>query len=73
MDKIERQKLIQKHKVDIFNMIYDMFERAPIAPLFFPTEKELEQHNKVMEEFLNNEKPKIYKQLTDWGFEVNEE
>lgn len=67
-------ELYRKNKVDIFNMIYDVFERAPIPPSLFPeleTKEEKELYEKELEEFAKQEKPKIYEKLKDMGFQMN--
>ena len=64
-------ELYRKHKVDIFNMIYDTWERSPIPPTLFPewaTKEESKQYEKELKEFLKQEEPKIYQQLKDLGF-----
>ena len=66
-------ELYRKHKADIFNMIYDTWERSPKPPTLFPewaTEEETEQYEKELKEFSKQEKPKIYQQLKDLGFDL---
>lgn len=70
----ENYKLYRKHKVEIFDMIYDTFERAPVPPsldFFFGTETkgEREEFNKKMDEYLKIEEPKIKERFKKMGFE----
>ena len=67
-------ELYRKNKVDIFNMIYDTWKRSPMPPTLYPewaTKEENEQYEKELEEFLKQEKPKIYKNLKNMGFQMN--
>ena len=69
----ENYKLYIKHKVEIFDMIYDVVERSPCSDkycLFFgwESEKDEEEWNKKMKEYLEIEKPKIDKRLRELGF-----
>ena len=66
----DNYELYRRNKVDIFNMFYETWERAPILPIF-PTEEEIKQHEKEVEEFAKQEKPKIYEKLKDMGFKMN--
>ena len=67
----ENYKLYKKHQAEIFNMIYDIFERAPIPNIFgFETKEEKEEYDKKMEEFLKLEEPKIKEQFKELGFEI---
>lgn len=70
----EKYKLYRKYKVEIFDMIYDIFERAPVPPgyLLFgaETEEEREEFNKKMDEYLKIEEPKIKERFKEIGFEV---
>ena len=70
----ENYKLYKKYQVEIFDMIYDVFERAPVPPsldFFFGTEtkEEREDFNKKMDEYLKIEEPKIIKRLNEIGFD----
>ena len=67
-------ELYKKNKVDIFNTIYDVWERSPMPPTLFPewaTKEEKEQYEKELEEFAKQEKQKIYEKLKDMGFQMN--
>ena len=67
----ENYKLLMKHKPEIFNMVYDIYRGAPPTPLFgFATKEEEEEHNKKLNEYLELHKPKITKQLSELGFNV---
>lgn len=65
-------KLYRKHQVEIFEMVYDVYKRAPspgAALLFgFDTEEEEEEFNKKMNEYLELEKPKIIAKMKELGF-----
>lgn len=69
----EVYKLYKKHRVELFDMIYDVCERAP-APddlaFFFGTEtkEQREEFDKKMEEYLKIEEPKIRERLKEMGF-----
>ena len=64
----------RKHRIEIFDMIYDTIKRAP-APnslsFYFGTEtkKEREEFDKKIEEFLKTEEPKIRERLKEMGFD----
>ena len=49
--KDKNYELYKKHKVDIFNMVYDVFERSPEPPVFFSlmTEEEKKQYEKELD------------------------
>jgi hypothetical protein len=72
----EAYELYKKHKVELFDMIYDVCERAPLPEglsLFSfafgtETEEERERHNKQMAEYLKTEEPKIRERLKEMGF-----
>lgn len=71
----EVYKLYRKHQVEIFDMIYDVCQRAPkqdpISVLFgYDTEEEKEEFDKKMEEYLNLEKPKIIERFKELGFNI---
>ena len=73
--KDKNYELYKKHKVDIFNMIYDVFERfpKPPVPFFFSnlmTEEEKIQYEKELNSFLEIEKPKVTNKLKEMGFEI---
>ena len=61
-------ELFRKHKVDVFNLIYETWKRAPIEP-FLATETEKEQYKQELNAFLKEERPKIAKQLKELGFQ----
>lgn len=72
----EIYKLYKKHKVELFDMIYDVCERAPLPEglsifsfaLGTETEEERERYNKQMEEYVKTEEPKIRERLKEMGF-----
>ena len=67
-------ELYRKNKADIFNMIYETWKRSPMPPTLFPewtTKEEKEQYEKELEEFVKQEKPKIYEKLKNIGFQMN--
>ena len=68
-------ELYKRHKVDIFNMLYDVFERSPEppAPFFFSnlmTEEEKRQYKKELDAYLEVEKPKVTSRLKEMGFVI---
>ena len=68
-------ELYKRHKVDIFNMLYDVFERSPEPPVpfFFSnlmTEEEKRQYKKELDAYLEVEKPKVTSRLKEMGFEI---
>ena len=73
--KDKNYELYKKHKVDIFNMIYDVFERSPEPPVpfffsYLMTEEEKKQHEKELDAYLEVEKPKVISRLKEMGFEI---
>ena len=69
----ENYKLYKKHRVELFDMIYDTIERAPkpdSLSFYFGTEtkEEREEFDKKMQEYLKTEEPKIKEQLKEMGF-----
>lgn len=69
----ENYKLYIEHRVELFDMIYDIIERAPVPDdlaFYFGTEtkEQREEFDKKMEEYLKNEEPKIRKRLEKMGF-----
>ena len=70
----ENYKLFRKHQSEIFDMFYDIFERAPIPDdleFFFGTETKAqrEEYDKKIQEFLKIEKPKIKERFKEMGFD----
>jgi hypothetical protein len=67
-------KLYRKHRVELFDMIYDTIERAP-APddlaFYFGTEtkEQREKFDKKMEEYMKTEEPEIRQRLKEMGFD----
>ena len=73
MNNNETYKLYKKHQVEIFDMIYDVYQRAPtrdpLKVLFdCETEEEKEEFNKKMDDYLKSEEPKIKEKLRELGF-----
>ena len=70
--KDKNYELYKKHKVDIFNMVYDVFERSPEPPVFFSlmTEEEKKQYEKELDAYLEIEKPKVTSRLKEMDFEI---
>ena len=69
----ENYKLYRKHQVELFDMIYDVIERAPVPDslsFYFGTEtkEEREKFDKKMTEYLKIEEPKIKERLKEMGF-----
>lgn len=69
----EFYKLYQKNKVEIFEIIYDVCKRAPtpdsLSFLFgFETEKEKEEFNKKLNEYLKSEEPMVKAKFKELGF-----
>lgn len=72
----ENYKLYRKHRVELFDMIYDTIERAPVPDdlaFYFGTEtkEQREEFDKKMEEYLKIEEPKIRERLKEMGFGGN--
>ena len=68
-------KLYKRHKVDIFNILYDVFERSPEPPVpfFFSnlmTEEEKRQYKKELDTYLEVENPKVTSRLKEMGFKI---
>ena len=73
--KDKNYELYKRHKVDIFNMVYDLFERSPKPPVpfFFSnlmTEEEKIQYEKELNSYLEIEKPKVISKLKEMGFKI---
>ena len=73
--KDKNYELYKRHKVDIFNILYDVFERSPEPPVpfFFSnlmTEEEKIQYEKELNSYLEIEKPKVASKLKEMGFEI---
>jgi hypothetical protein len=69
----ENYKLYKKHQVEIFDMIYDTIERAPVPDdlaFYFGTEtkEQREEFDKKMQEYLKIEEPKIKERFKEMGF-----
>lgn len=69
----ENYKLYKKHRVELFDMIYNITQRAPVPDdlaFFFgaETKEQREEFDKKMEEYLKNEEPKIRERLEEMGF-----
>lgn len=75
----EIYELYQKHKVELFDMIYDVCDRMPLPEglslfsfvLGQETEEERERYNKQIEEYVKTEEPKIRERLKEMGFEID--
>ena len=70
----ENYKLYRKHRVEIFDMVYDIIERAPVPDdlaFFFGTETKAqrEEFDKKMQEYLKSEEPKIKERFKEMGFD----
>ena len=73
--KDKNYELYKRHKVDIFNILYDVFERSPEPPVSFffsnlMTEEEKIQYEKELNSYLEIEKPKVASKLKEMGFEI---
>ena len=69
----ENYKLYKKYQVEIFDIIYDIIEKAPVpddlAFLFgTATIEQREEFDKKMQEYLKNEEPKIKERFKEMGF-----
>ncbi len=69
-------KLYREHRVELFDMIYDTIQRAPVPDdlaFFFGTEtkEQREEFDKKMEEYLKIEEPKMRERLKEMGFGSN--
>ena len=67
-------KLFKRRQYEIFNMFYKLIDDAPFNPDIFgtATEEEKEKYNKVLNEYLDKQKPEFRKKLKEMGFELNE-
>ena len=70
----ENYKLFRKHQLEIFDMFYDIFDRAPFPDdldWFFGTETKAKrkEFNKKMQEFIKTEEPKIKERFKEMGFD----
>lgn len=66
-------QLYIKHQAELFDMIYDTIQRAPVPDdlaFYFGTEtkEQREEFDKKMEEYLKIEEPKIKERLKEMGF-----
>lgn len=66
-------ELYIKHKAELFDMIYDTIQRAPVPDdlaFFFGTEtkEQREEFDKRVKEYLKTEEPKIRERLEEMGF-----
>ena len=67
-------KLYREYRVELFNIIYDTIQRAPVPDdlaFFFGTEtkEQKEEFDKKMEEYKKIEEPKIRERLKEMGFD----
>ena len=70
MNNNENRKLFRKHKAEIFDMILDIWDRAPdskYSGLLFPPDNK-EEVEKEMREYLKVEEPKLREKLLALGF-----
>ena len=70
----ENYKLFRKHQLEIFDMFYDILDRATFIDdldWFFGTETKAqrEEFNKKMQEFIKIEEPKIKERFKEMGFD----
>ena len=74
MNKKKNLRLFRKHRAEIFDIIWDIWDRAPNSKysslLFFPDNKE--QMEQEMTEYLKAEEPKIREKLLALGFSLQE-
>lgn len=70
----EVYKLVKKHQVEIFDMIYDVCRRAPkqdLASVLFGFDSEEKgEFDKKMEEYIKLEKPKVIERFKELGFNI---
>lgn len=60
----ENYKLYRKNKVEIFNMIHDLWSSTPHISIFELTEEEKEENKQYYE----SKKPEVIKRLQEMGF-----
>ena len=70
----ENYKLFRKHQLEIFDMFYDICDRAPFPDdldwfLGTETKAQREEFNKKMQEFIKIEEPKIKERFKEMGFD----
>ena len=74
MNNNENYKLFRKHQAEIFDIIWDVWDRAPdskYSSLLFPPDNK-EQIEQEMREYLKVEEPKIREKLLALGFSLQE-
>lgn len=66
-------KLYRIHQQEILEMICQVIENAPLNPDVFgtATAEEKEKYNKELNEYLDNQKPKIIEKFIEMGFDFN--
>lgn len=74
MNNEEAYKLYRAHKVELFEIIEDLIDRAPdpdILKVVFgcETEEDKAKYQKELQEYLDSEYPKLRENLKELGFE----
>lgn len=64
-------KLYKKHEVEIFEIFEDILIRSPKTPIFgFETKEEEDAFDKMIDQYWEEEEPKIKEKLRIMGFDV---
>lgn len=74
MNNEEAYKLYRAHKVELFEIIEDLIDRAPdldILKVVFgcETEEGKAKYQKELQEYLDSEDPKLREKLKEFGFD----
>jgi hypothetical protein len=66
-------KLYRIHQQEIFEMVCQVIDDAPLNPDVFgtATAEEKEKYNKDLNEYLDNQKPELIKKFIKMGFDIN--
>lgn len=66
-------KLYRIHQQEIFEMVCQVIDDAPLNPDVFGTAtvEEKEKYNKDLNEYLDNQKPELIKKFIKMGFDIN--
>ena len=59
--------LYRINKTELFEIIYEVYRNAPPLPIF-PTEEQIVEHKKKMDEYLESRRPEIVSRLQELGF-----
>ena len=71
------EEIYHKHKCEIFDIIYDVYKRAPVPKDFsilfgFDNPEAEQKYIKEYNEFLKKEEPEIKRKFIELGFKLKE-